>query len=178
MGLLVCLAMLLFQLSNRNAFDSLKKQRQLGQGRSHHFSKSSYWTVHSWFILLLYLMVPLYVQTCSTSSGIFFLTYMYTWKFLRVRSSLTNTPIPFRFLRLYIISSFFIRDTSFTMISLFRPFLFGILCAISMSARVRSATPFPFSMEITFIRRLHRPLGGICICYAGYLYMIFSAVLL
>ena len=63
------------------------------------------------------------------------------------------------------------------MISLFRPFLFGILCAISMSAKVRSATPFLFSMEITFSRRLHCRLGGICICYAGYLYIISSAVL-
>ena len=52
---------------------------------------------------------------------------------------------------LTVMYNFFIRDTSCTMISLFRPFLFGILCDMSMSTKVKSATPFPFSMEMTFL---------------------------
>jgi len=100
----------------------------------------------------MYLMLPLYVHICSTSSGIFFLTHMFTWTFLRVRSSFTTHRF---LLDVYGYVQFllvFIRDTSFTMIQpLFLPFLFGILCAISMSARVRLATSFTFSMDMTFL---------------------------
>ena len=158
MGLLVCLAMLLFQLSNRNAFDSLKKKHQLGQGRSHHFLEvfllDCAQLVHlnsvfdgaivcpNVFDLVWHLFLDIHVHMEVLAGKIFINKHTDSFQIFTV---------------MYYFFFFFIHDTSFTMMSLFLPLLFGTLCAISMSAKVRSATPLPFSMEITFISQTPSP---------------------